>query len=107
MIRTDRIASRVTLALCPALLLFAACRKKEADAGEEARPVVAAKTAVASVEPFTHTISAIGTVVARPGRYAALSAPGPTRIARVHVAEGQRVAAGAPLVEFEGISFNA
>jgi RND family efflux transporter MFP subunit len=62
---------------------------------------------VASVEPFTHTISAIGSVVARPGRYAALSAPAPTRIARVHVAAGQRVAAGAPLVEFEGVSFNA
>ena len=42
-----------------------------------------------------------------PGRYAALSAPSPTRIARVHVAAGQRVAAGAPLVEFEQAGFNA
>ena len=45
--------------------------------------------------------------MARPGRYAALSAPSPTRIARVHVAAGQRVAAGAPLVEFEQVAFNA
>ena len=108
MIRTDRIAKHVMLGLCPVLLLLSACKKKEADAGgEEAKPVVAAKTSVASVEPFTHTISAIGSVVARPGRYAALSAPAPTRIARVHVAAGQRVAAGAPLVEFERVSFNA
>jgi RND family efflux transporter MFP subunit len=60
---------------------------------------------VASVEPFTRTISAIGSVVARPGRYAALSAPSATRIARVLVAEGQRVGAGQPLVEFEQAQF--
>jgi len=97
MMRTSRIACRVTLGLCPALLLLAGCKKKEAGEGEgEAKAVVAAKTAMASVEPFTHTISAIGSVVARPDRYAALSAPAPTRITRVHVAAGQRVAAGAP-----------
>jgi RND family efflux transporter MFP subunit len=108
MMRTVRIACRVTLGLCPVLLLLAGCTKKEAGEGEaETKAVVSAKTAVASVEPFTHTISAIGAVVARPGRYAALSAPSPTRIARVHVAAGQRVAAGAPLVEFERLSFNA
>jgi RND family efflux transporter MFP subunit len=108
MMRTARIACRVTLGLCPVLLLLAGCTKKEAGEGEaETKAVVSAKTAVASVEPFTHTISAIGAVVARPGRYAALSAPSPTRIARVHVAAGQRVAAGAPLVEFERLSFNA
>lgn len=107
MIRSDRIAYRVTLGLCTVLLLVPACRKKDAEGGEEAKAVVTAKTAVASVEPFTHTISAIGSVVARPDRYAALSAPSPTRIARVHVSAGQRVAAGAPLVEFEGLGFNA
>jgi membrane fusion protein (multidrug efflux system) len=69
--------------------------------------VVAASTAKASVEPFTHTVSAIGSIVSRPGRYAALSAPSATRIAKVHVSAGQRVAAGAPLVEFEQITFNA
>jgi RND family efflux transporter MFP subunit len=110
MMRTTHIARRVTLGLCPALLLLPGCSKKEKGEGEggsEAKAVVAAKTAVVSVEPFTHTISAIGSVVARPGRYAALSAPSPTRIARVHVAAGQRVAAGAPLVEFERVTFNA
>ena len=67
--------------------------------------MVAAKTAVAAMEPFTRTLSAIGSVVGRPGRYAALSAPSATRIARVYVAEGQRVGAGQPLVEFEQAQF--
>jgi len=108
MIRTSRIARRAALGLCPVLLLLAACSKKdEGEAAGETKAVVTAKTAVATVEPFTHTISAIGSVVARPDRYAALSAPSATRIARVHVAAGQRVSKGAPLVEFERVSFNA
>jgi RND family efflux transporter MFP subunit len=84
-----------------------ACKGSEATAEGEVQPVVAAKTAVASVEPFTRTLSAIGSVVARPGRYAALSAPSATRIARVYVSEGQRVGAGQPLVEFEQAQFAA
>ena len=54
MIQTSRIAYRVTLALGPALLVLAACAKKETDDGEgkgDAKAVVTAKTAVASVEP--------------------------------------------------------
>jgi RND family efflux transporter MFP subunit len=82
--------------------------KKGAPAEEEApKPVVAARTVAATVEPFTHTVSAIGTVVSRPDRYAALSAPSATRIARVYVTAGQRVAAGQPLVEFEQVGFDA
>ncbi len=100
------------LGLCVALtLLLAACAKKaadESDAGEKAPPpVVAASTTKASVEPFTHTLSAIGSVVARPGRYAALSAPSATRVAGVYVSEGQRVTVGMPLVKFEQIGFDA
>jgi membrane fusion protein (multidrug efflux system) len=87
------------LSVMAALLSSACGGKKEEKA--EAKPVVAANTVTAGVESFTRTISAIGTVVARPDRYAALSAPSATRIAKVHVAVGQRIAAGAPLVEFE------
>jgi len=98
----------VLLAIGAALLLAAACKADKEAAGEAAaKPVVTASTVTASIEPFTHTISAIGTVVSRPGRYAALSAPSPTRIARVYVAAGQRVASGSPLVEFEQVGFNA
>ena len=78
MIRPAQIACRVTLAVCPALLLLAACAKKDAEEGAaEAKAVVAAKTAVASVEPFTHTISAIGSVALT----AAEARAGPARTA--------------------------
>lgn len=89
------------------LLCFSGCKKKEAETESTAKPVVTANTVTAAVEPFTRTIAAIGRVVSRPGRYAALSAPSATRIAKVYVSEGQRVAAGNPLVEFEQVGFNA
>ena len=87
----------------------AACRKEDAgdEQGAVAAPVVAARTAVATVEPFTRTTSAIGTVVARPGHYAALSAPSPARIASVHVSVGQRVGVGQTLVELDQTQFRA
>lgn len=98
---------RLVLAGCASAMLFAACGDGEADGEDTTTPVVTASTAIARVEPFTHTISAIGTVVARPGRYAALSAPSPTRVSRVYVAQGERVGAGQPLVEFEQAGFAA
>jgi cobalt-zinc-cadmium efflux system membrane fusion protein len=98
-----RAASYAALLLA---LAGVACRGSDATAEEEAAmPVVTARTAVAAVEPFTQRLAAIGSVVARPGRYAALSAPSATRIARVYVAEGQRIGAGQPLVEFEQAQF--
>ena len=100
------------LGVCALSLFLAACAKKEdgdvsGDGEPAAKPLVAASTTKASVEPFTHTLSAIGSVVARPGRYAALGAPSATRVARVFVTEGQRVAVGTPLVQFEQVEFNA
>lgn len=88
-------------------LLAVACKGSEATAEGEVAPVVVAKTAPATLEPFTRTLTAIGSVVGRPGRYAALSAPSATRIARVYVAGGQRVSAGQPLVEFEQAQFTS
>jgi RND family efflux transporter MFP subunit len=91
---------------CALLVLATSC--KRADPEEETpTPVVTAKTAPVSMEPFTRTQSAIGVVVGRPGRYAALSAPSATRIAKVHVAQGQRVGEGQSLVEFEQAQFVA
>ena len=75
MTRSARAVPRSMLAVLVALVLLAACAKKGAEEGAAAEktppPVVAASTAKASVESFTHTLSAIGSVVARPGRYAA------------------------------------
>lgn len=91
---------------CLVLVLFAAaCKKKETAAGEATKPVVAAKTATVTVEPFTHYVNAIGSVVGRPGRFAALSAPSPTRVTKIFVAQGARVGLGQPLVEFEQSTF--
>jgi RND family efflux transporter MFP subunit len=64
-------------------------------------------TGVAAVQSFPHVISAIGTVSARPERYAALAAPGPTRVARIFVVPGQRVMKGDSLIEFERGPFDA
>jgi RND family efflux transporter MFP subunit len=98
---------RPTLAICALAILLSACRKTDAAPGDSAKAVVQAKTATATIEPFARTRSAIGTVAARPGRFAALSAPTPTRVARVHVTQGQRVGAGQPLVEFDQTMFAA
>lgn len=91
-----------------AFSLLAGCKDKDkgdAKEGSGAKPQVAANTVTAKIEPFTRTISVIGTVVARPGRYAALSAPSATRVSKVFVAVGERVAVNAPLVEFEQRAF--
>jgi len=91
-------------------MLVAGCRVRaagdEADAAT-AGSAVAAQTAVATEQPFPHLVRAIGTVTPRPGRFAELAAPGPTRVARIFVAPGQRVAEGDTLIEFERAPFDA
>src|SRR3989442_11668653 len=72
-----------------------------------AHTVVGASTAVATVQPFPQIVRAIGTVVARPGRFAELAAPAPTRVAAIFVAPGERVAEGDSLVAFERAPFDA
>src|SRR5207237_10838199 len=67
-------------------------------AAEEAPAVTGVGTAVADVQAFPQAVNAIGTVGVRPDRFAALAAPGPTRVARVFVVVGRRVAKGESLV---------
>lgn len=76
---------------------------------EEGTPqaVVGARTAVATVQPFTQTASAVGAVVPRPGHFAAMGAPAPTRVARIYVAVGARVHLGDSLIGFERAPFDA
>ena len=70
---------RVTLA---ALALAACARGDEDAAAEEAvPPVVGARTAVVTAQPFTETVDAIGTVTGRPGRSATLASPARSAIA--------------------------
>jgi len=56
---------------------------------------------------FTETIDAVGSVVARVGHIALLSAPAPTRVTRVFVAVGDRVKKDAEVIEFEHPGFDA
>jgi membrane fusion protein, multidrug efflux system len=70
-------------------------------------PVVGARTAVATEGPFVEAVTALGVVTTRPGRYAELSAPAPTRVTRIFVSAGDHVAAGMPLVEFDRAPFDA
>jgi membrane fusion protein, multidrug efflux system len=87
------------------VVLAIACRKPDSDEGPPA--LVQVRTAVAALAPFAESISAIGTVSARSGHIASLSAPAPARIATVYVSLGQKVKAGAPLIAFEQSAFRA
>jgi RND family efflux transporter MFP subunit len=69
--------------------------------------VLGVSTSVATVRPFPHEFSAIGTVTPRPERFAALAPPGQTRVARIFVVAGQPVAKDDPLIEFERAPFDA
>lgn len=71
------------------------------------QPVVSARTAIATVQSFATNVSAMGTVAARPGRYAELGAPAPTRVTRIFVVAGDHVDSGASLVAFEQAPFDA
>src|SRR3989441_7956303 len=79
----------------------------DAQAPAGAQAVVGAGTAVATSQPFPQIVRAIGTVAPRPGRFAELAPPGPTRVARIWVASGQCVAEGDTLIEFERAPFDA
>lgn len=76
--------------------------------GGDAEPAPArVGTAVVRLAPFTEIVTAIGTVTPRPGHFAELAAPAPTRVTRILVAPGQRVRIGDTLVVFEQASFVA
>ena len=93
--------------LAIAIAALFACTRGSNESAAEAQGVTGVRTALAAREPFTVTINAIGTVSARPDRYAALAPPGPTRVSRIFVVAGQRVAKGDSLIEFEHGPFDA
>jgi membrane fusion protein, multidrug efflux system len=86
-----------------------ACRGQAASEGAagDIQAVVGAGTAPATLQPFAETVRVIGTVVPRPGRFAELAPPAPTRVAGIFVAPGQRVAQGDSLIAFERAPFDA
>jgi RND family efflux transporter MFP subunit len=94
------------LALVAALSLLAACKKDEGAAAEE-KASVGANIITVVKQPFTEVIGAIGSVSARAGHAASLSAPSAGRVSAVLVTAGQAVAAGQPLIELEQAPFQA
>lgn len=107
--RSPRAHAAMLIAAALGGLSIAACHRGDpADAKPgDAPAVVGAKTAIATRQPFTESVNAIGTVAARPGHVASLSAPAATRVARIFVVVGQRVAANDPLVELDRAPFDA
>ena len=98
--------SQLTSALLLSALAIGGCRHDADDEGAAgAAPVVGVRTALATAQPFTETIGAIGSVQARAGHSAALGAPAAARISRVLVTAGQHVAAGDVLVELDQTAF--
>jgi RND family efflux transporter MFP subunit len=89
-------------------LLALACKKGGAPAADETGPTaVSVRTVLVTAQPYTETVGALGTVAARAGHIASLSAPVPARISQVLVSKGQRVGAGTILVVFEQTPFIA
>jgi RND family efflux transporter MFP subunit len=103
--------TKTILSLSLALIACAACAKSGGDEGDassgDIQPVVGARTAVVTTRDFAETVNAIGVITQRPGHFAAMAAPAPTRVAQVFVTLGQHVKAGDPLVEFEQQTFAA
>jgi len=88
-------------------LLFAASGCRSSDSESETRALVQVKSVTVTIAPFAEIVSAIGTVSARAGHIASLSAPAPARISVVSVSQGQKVSAGTALVAFEQAPFIA
>jgi membrane fusion protein (multidrug efflux system) len=101
-----RIPSYLVAAL--ALSFAAGCGKRESAATDGDVPaVVGAHTAMATRKSVRETIDAIGTIAARPGHIAQMSAPAVTRVTKVFVTSGESVSAGAPLVAFDRAPLDA
>ena len=100
-----RLISRLCVAQLATVLW--ACARSGGEAEKQVQAVVGARTAVAAVQAFRLSVTALGTIAPRPGSFAAMSAPAATRVAHIFVAAGQAVEQGAPLIEFERAPFDA
>ena len=75
--------------------------------GAPESPTVAVSVVTVTSETFADAIDAIGVVAVRPGHIASLGAPGAARVSAIRVAVGDRVMAGAVLVELDPAPFDA
>lgn len=97
-------------ALGLAFLAATACGKKTAEEGDaeaEVTAEVVAQTAVATVQTFPVTVTALGLVDAAPGHVAEMASPAQARVVRIYVSTGQAVSRGQPLVALDQTVFAA
>lgn len=97
---------RLLAGILVAALTVTGC-KTAADTAAVGKPSVAAQTVTVVRQPFTETLGAIGSVSARAGHSASLSAPAPGRIANVLVTTGKAVSAGQVVIELDQAPFVA
>ena len=98
--------SRLSIIL-PSAVLLAGCTHS-ASGDEQAKvPEVHASIETVTVGNFAQTFTVSGTVTPARGTSVALSAPAAARVARVFVAEGDRVRVGDALVSFDPTTFDA
>ncbi len=105
--RPAPLVASYAIALAALSLVAGACGKKDAQGDAGVPAVVGARTAIATRQSVRETIDGIGTISARPDHIAQMSAPAVTRVTRVYVTVGERVAAGAPLVAFDRAPLDA
>lgn len=98
------MARRLGVLGCGVILV--ACGRSTAS-GTPALPTVAVSVVTVTSETFADAIDAIGVVAVQPGHVASLGAPGAARVSAVRVAVGDRVTAGAVLVELDPAPFEA
>lgn len=98
-------AAAAVLLLLVVLVILRNHRAPEEPPEETA--VVVASTETVAVQTFAITVSALGTVETQPGGEARVAAPAQTVVSRIHVAEGQTVRAGDPLIELDESVFRA
>src|SRR5215831_2082963 len=102
-----RVVIRPTMWMAAGLVCAVACKGGEPAKEEGGHAEVSAKTIVVVPQAFTETLGAMGTVAARPGHVATLSAPAAGRVSKVNVAIGQIVQADQVLVEMDQAPFQA
>lgn len=96
--RQQQVLVGVIVALAVIVLIV---RRRSAGDQAATTTTVEVGTAIATVKPLTERIAVLGTVEARPGHVAEISAPQASRIVAIHVTEGQAVRAGQPLVQLD------
>jgi RND family efflux transporter MFP subunit len=96
--RQKQIAAAAAVVL---LIIVVLILRRHKPADEETATAVNVETAVAVVKPLTTRIAALGTVQARPGHSADISAPSATRVSAVFVAVGDQVRYGQALVQLD------